>query len=76
MDANIDPIAMCIKNLNKSSSLYVEERLDENKILDKEDFDAKTKIMVMEVQADIKLKEAIDKKKKDDKAKLAANVTY
>jgi hypothetical protein len=76
MDANIDPIAMCIKNLNKSSSLYVEERLDENKILDKEDFDAKTKIMVMEVQADIKLKEAIDKKKKDDKAKLAVNVTY
>jgi len=34
IDSQIDPISMCIKNLNKSSSLYVEEKLAENKIMD------------------------------------------
>jgi len=62
IDSQIDPIAMCIKNLDKSSSLYVEERLAENKILDKGEFDPKTKVLVMEVQAEIKLKAAIEAK--------------
>ena len=79
IDSQIDPIAMCIKNLNNSSSLYVEERLAENKILDfngVDDIDPKTKVIVMEVQAEIKLKAAMDAKKREDQAKLKANQTY
>lgn len=52
IDSQIDPISMCIKNLNKSSSLYVEERMPENKILDYNninDVDPKTRSLFMEV---------------------------